>query len=263
MGCRANQSLVRVSLQLFLWLFCLSLVPSVAGFRNGLDLLECRVMKTRTFVVMAAAVASWTVACGKPPASPFDRLKDAPITVFRLQNYEPPPTATATGAPTQPGAMPTIPGIPPEIQTWIQQGAQGMGALIPPGLIPPGLIPGLPAPGGATPPAAAPPQDAPRFEGFRILGQPVQVMDPKIRDQIIEVLGYENSFEDKRSPCLYPELGISFNQGPNMPPADVLISFSCKQAQGRNFQWPFAVNGLTKETVQKFTTINQQLFTGG
>ncbi len=67
-----------------------------------------------------------------------------------------------------PGA---IPGLPPEIQQWIQQGAQALPQLIPPGLIPPGLIPGAPT----TPAAPAQPTE-PRFHGFRILSQ-TQVMD--------------------------------------------------------------------------------------
>ena len=58
------------------------------------------------------------VGCAGQPAAPFDTLKTSNVTAFRLQNYEPPATAGAT--PTAPGA---IPGVPPEIQQWIQQGA--------------------------------------------------------------------------------------------------------------------------------------------
>ncbi len=211
-------------------------------------------MQIRTIALVAAALASLSVGCKGSPASPFDRLKDSPITVYRLQNWEP-PQATAAATPAIPGAS-MIPGLPPEIQTWISQGAQGMGSLIPPGLLPPGLIPGTATP-GATP--AALPADAPRFEGFRIIQQS-QVMDQKIRDQIIDLVGYESSFETKSSNCLYPELGMSFAGG--TPPADVLVSFSCKQVQARNFQWPFPENGLKKDTVDKFQSMTQQLFGG-
>jgi hypothetical protein len=207
-------------------------------------------------MLLAAAAAMTMVACKGSPASPFDRLKDSPITVYRLQNFEPQPQAAAPAMGT-PGGTSLIPGLPPEIQNWVQQGASGLGALLPPGLIPPGLIPGVGTPGAM--PTAQP--DAPRFEGFRILGQ-AQVMDSKLREQIIDIFGYDSSFAAKKSPCLYPEVGISFTQVPQ-PPADVLVSFSCNQAQGRNFTWPHKDNGLTEDTSKKLVRITQSLFGGG
>jgi hypothetical protein len=215
-----------------------------------------RAMEKRTPVLVAAVLACVPIACKGAPASPFDRLQESQITVYRLQNWEPPATVTATAVPGQAAATSLIPGIPAEIQTWVSQGAQGMGSLIPPGLLPPGLIPGTTA--QPTPTATTPAADVQRFEGFRIIQQS-QVLDAKMREQLIDILGYDSSFDTKRSQCLYPELGISFAQG-TLPPADVLVSFSCNQVQARNFQWPFQVNGLTQDTVKKFSVVTQQLF---
>src|SRR5262245_15802254 len=101
-----------------------------------------------------AAILSLTgMACASAPAAPFDTLKTSNVTAFRLQNYEPPAPAPGA-APPAPGAA--IPGLPPEINAWIQQGASGLSQLIPPGLLPPGMVPGAPA-------AAPPAPDAPRF----------------------------------------------------------------------------------------------------
>lgn len=210
-------------------------------------------MNTRNLTLVVAAAASLHVACASGPAAPFDRLKDSPITVYRLQNYEPPPVAQT--APAAPG-VPMIPGLPPEIQTWINQGAQGMGSLIPPGLLPPGLIPGT---GPAAP--TAPVADAPRFEGFRILGQ-TQVMDQKLKDELANLLGTEKNYDSRMGQCLYPELGISFQQPPPMLPDNVLVSFSCNRVEAKNFQWPFADKGMKQDTVKKFSNITQQLFGG-
>src|SRR4051812_30926255 len=107
---------------------------------------------------LALAPLLLVAGCAGSPAAPFNNLKSAPLTAFRLQNYEPPPPPpnAAPVAPTAPGM---IPGLPPEIQKWVQAGA----SMLPPGLLPPGLLPGQ-APAAAPPPA----QDtSPRFHGFR------------------------------------------------------------------------------------------------
>lgn len=197
-----------------------------------------------------------SVGCASQPAAPFDTLKTSNLTAFRLQNYEPPPNVAAT--PTAPG---TLPGVPPEIQSWIQQGAQGLQALIPPGLLPPGLVPGAPA-------AAPPPPDAtvPRFHGFRILGQ-TQVIDPELKEQLGKILGDPDSFDNANARCapgvLYAELGFSFTQGPGAPSNDVLVSFSCSQAVSRSFGWPHPATGLTPETTKKLTEAVQKLWPQG
>src|SRR5690349_2920241 len=117
-------------------------------------------------VVGFLGLAAFSTGCAGSPVAPFDSFKSAPMTAYRLQNFEPPPQAAAP-APTAPG---TLPGIPPEIQKWIQAGA----SMLPPGLLPPGLIP------GAAVPAPAPQVDnTPRFHGFRVLGMPAPVTDDK------------------------------------------------------------------------------------
>jgi len=202
-----------------------------------------------------AATAALSVGCAGKPAAPFDTLKTSNLTAFRLQNYEPP--AAAPGVAATPGA---IPGLPPEIQQWVQQGAQGLSALLPPGLLPPGLIPGMPS-------AAAPlATNVPRFHGFRILGQ-TQVMDPDLKEKLGEILGDEDSFDNKNARCapgvLYAEMGLSFTQGPGAPTNDVLISFSCSQAVSRSFGWPHKATGMTPDTTKELTEAVQKLWPQG
>lgn len=210
-------------------------------------------MINRTLIAITAVSAFSLAACGGA-AAPFDRLEGSQVVVYRLQNYEPPAAATTT---PQAGALPQlIPGltIPPEIQTWVQQGAQGLG----------GLLPGLQIPGITTPAQTTtqPVQETPRFEGFRILGQS-QVLDSKMRTQLIDIFGKESNFDEKAGACLYPELGVSYPQTPPMLPYDILISFSCNRIEPKNFQWPHPGRGMKKDTVQKFSSITQQLFGGG
>nr|PZN25198.1 MAG: hypothetical protein DIU78_10730 [Pseudomonadota bacterium] len=198
------------------------------------------------------ALALAGMGCASQPAAPFDTLKTSNLTAFRLQNYEPPEAAAAT--PTAPGQ---IPGLPPEIQQWIQQGAQGLQALIPPGLLP------------GFPPAAAPAQPTstvPRFHGFRILGQ-TQVMDPELKEQLGEILGEPDSFDNAHARCapgvIYAEMGLTFTQGPGAPSNDVLISFSCSQVVSRSFSWPHPATGMTPDTVKALSEVVQKLWPQG
>jgi hypothetical protein len=201
----------------------------------------------RTFLI--ATVVLGASACASTPAAPFDTLKSANVTAFRLQNYEPPPaTAAAPGV---------IPGLPPQILQWAQQAAPALQQMIPPGLLPPGLIPGLPGAPGA--PTA---QDAPRFHGFRILEQ-VPVIDQGLKEQLGELLGDEDSFQTQHANCLYAEMGLSFSSNPAAPPNDVLVSFSCNQLQGHNFVWPHPSTGMTSETVKTLSEVVAKIFPVG
>lgn len=200
-------------------------------------------MKRISLLCLVAVGAS---ACASTPAAPFDTLKNANVVAYRLQNYEPPPAQ----ANAVPGA---IPGLPPQILQWAQQAAPALQQMIPPGLIPPGLIPGLSAVG------AAPVQDAPRFHGFRILEQ-APVVDGKLREQLGELFGDEDSFKSQHANCMYAEMGLSFSTNPGAPPNDVLISFSCEQMQGFNFVWPHPTNGLTPDTVKSLSEVVGRLF---
>lgn len=197
-------------------------------------------------ILLIATVALGASACASTPAAPFDTLKSANVTAFRLQNYEPPTQTAAT-----PGA---IPGLPPQILQWAQQAAPALQQMIPPGLIPPGLIPGLP---GAT--GTATTQDAPRFHGFRILEQ-VPVIDQGLKEQLGELLGEEDSFQTQHANCLYAEMGLSFSMNPAAPPNDVLISFSCNQVQGYNFIWPHPTTGMTSDSVKTLSEVVAKIF---
>jgi hypothetical protein len=212
----------------------------------------------QTSIVFVAVSATLSAACAGQPAAPFDTLKTANATAYRLQNFEPPATATPA-LPGTPGAA--VPGVPPEIMSWIQQGAQGLSQLIPPGLIPPGLIPGAPA---ATAPAPA--ATTPRFHNFRILAQ-TQVLDPDLKEELGDLLGDEDSFDNQYARCapgvIYPEMGLSFGGAPGGATNDLLISFSCSQIVSRSFGWPHPATGMTPDTVKSLTEVVQKLWPQG
>lgn len=208
-------------------------------------------MTLRPTLLVALALSSSAVACAGNPAAPFDQMKTAQVTAFRLQNYEPPPQIAQ---PQQPQTPQLIPGLPAEVAKW----AQAAAAMLPPGLLPPGLIP------GATPAAAPPPQQdmTPRFHGFRILGQ-APVTDASLRQEIGEILGLEKSFDQTYAPCSYAEFGFSVQNGFNQPPADVLVSFSCDKVIATNFQWPHKASGLTPDSANRLYKIIPKMFGGG
>lgn len=199
--------------------------------------------------MMLAALSS--LGCAGKPAPPFDTLKTANLTAFRLQNYEPQPTAP--GGAAQPGM---VPGLPPEIGQWVQQGAQGLQALIPPGLLPPGML--NPQQGQTAP---LPAQDTtPRFHGFRILSQ-TQVIDEDLKDDLAKILGNDGNFDNNHAACMYAEMGLAFNAGG--PSNDLLISFSCNQVNARTFAWPHPATGMKPKTVQKLAEVVQKLWPPG
>jgi len=210
-------------------------------------------MRNRTIVALVASSASLLVACGGA-AAPFDKLSDSAVTVYRLQNYEPPAAVTSTG---QQGALP---GLPPQIDQFIRQSAQVLPQLIPPGLLPPGLLPGTAA--QTTPQVAQAADTAPRFHGFRILGQ-TQVIDNNLKKQLAELLGNPDSFGPNHAPCMYAEMGLSFSSQPGATPNDVLISFSCNQLDSPTFPWPHPNKGMTPDSVQELSALVNKLWPPG
>jgi hypothetical protein len=197
--------------------------------------------------LMSLAQVALAAAAGTGCASlsaPFSEMKGSQMTVYRLQNFEPPPQAQAQ-APAQGGLQ-----LPPQIQQWIAAGA----SLLPRGLLPPGLVP------GATPPAP-PPADAPRFHLFRILEwQPVN--DPSVKSDVVDTFGHASNFTNPQFSCMYAELGFSIAQPSNPVPADILVSLSCQQVQAFNFAWPYPQTGITPDTEKKIAQIAQKVFAG-
>src|SRR5450432_1313833 len=197
---------------------------------------------TRALLLTASAAAALAASTGCSSLSPpFNGMKDAQMTVYRLQNFEPPAATTAAAAP---GGL----QIPPQIQQWITAGA----SLLPPGLLPPGLIPG-------TAPAAPAAPDAQRVHGFRILEwQPIN--DASAKGDVIDLFGHGSNFQNTPPGCMYAEFGFAMAQ-PNAPtPADVLVSLSCEQVQAFNFQWPYPNTGVTPGASQKVGKIIQEVF---
>jgi hypothetical protein len=175
--------------------------------------------------------------------APFNEMDQAQITVLRLS--PPPPAAPAAG---QPGAL--IPGIPPELQQMGQQILQGAQQVLPPGLIPPGLLPGQPAPQQPPPPM---------WKGYAITAQQ-PLTDDKLKNELLDIFGSEDSFSSQRGNCFMPGLGVSMARS-NAPPVDLLISLSCNQTQGDGFTWPYPGKaGFTTETHERLSKVYQALF---
>lgn len=204
----------------------------------------------RLFAIAGLFLALSATSCSSGLAQPFGNMKNQPITIYRLQNFEPP--AAQQGAA---GA-----GIPPQIQQWLSAGA----ALLPPGLVPPGLIPGVGAPAAT--------QNEQRFYNFRVLGF-AQVTDAKQREEILELFGKEKNFQAPRQQCMYAEFGFQIGQppAPGQPvgtpstsaPADILVSLSCDQVQMFNYNWPHGgKTGLGPDTSKKIIAIAQKAFGG-
>ena len=193
--------------------------------------------------------------CAGSLSQPFAGMTSQPVTIYRLQNYEPPAAAAAA-----PGALPA--GIPPQIQQWLSAGAQ----LLPPGLLPPGLLPG-----GTPLPAATP--DVPRFHNFRSLGS-MAVTDKTQHDDVLDLFGHESNFVLPRQSCMFAEFGFQIGYGAAPAPgaaapqgggvpADILVSLSCDQVQMINYSWPYGTkNGLSADSSKRIVAMVQKAFGG-
>jgi len=210
--------------------------------------------KTLAFCLGAAALVS--VGCAGKPAAPFDTLKTANLTAYRLQNNDPTPVvAAAPGA--APGALPVIPGIDPNA---LAAGVAALQKLIPPGLQIPGLA--LPAVPGVTPVA----DTTPRFQTFRILAQQ-QVLDADLKESLGKILGDASNFDATTGRCapnvVYPEIGLSFATAPGAQSNDLLISFGCNVVVSRTFSWPHPATGMKPGTVSDLSEIMTKIFPQG
>ena len=199
---------------------------------------------TRALLATAAVLAALATGTGCASVSPpFNGMKDSQMTVYRLQNFEPPAVAAPTAGTA--GLQ-----LPPQIQQWITAGA----SLLPPGLLPPGLVPGT---GPVTPPAP----DAQRFHGFRILEwQPVN--DASVKGDIVDLFGHGSNFQNTPPNCMFAEFGFAIAQANAPTPADVLVSLSCEQVQAFNFTWPYPQTGVTPDSAKKVASIAQRVFQG-
>jgi hypothetical protein len=206
---------------------------------------------TEAFLATSLLGLTLGVGCASHPAAPFDTLKNSGATMLRLQNYEP-PAEQQQGAAAVPG-LPNL--IPPQIQQWAQQAAPALQQLLPPGLLPPGLLPTLPLP------MQQQTQQEFRFHERRVLGT-AQVAEADLREQLAELLGDEDNFQLEHQPCNYAELGLGWATQANMPPYELLISFSCNNIQAaQGFAWPHATGiGMKPKLVEGLTKIVQQLF---
>lgn len=209
---------------------------------------------TTKHTLPAIAIALVAAAgCASKPAAPFDTMPQGTLMAFRLQNFEAPATTTAT----TPGVA-GLPGMPPEIMQWAQQGAAGLQQFLPPGLLPPGLL------GGAATTTPAATTTVARFPmttpNFRILGQ-TTVMDQDLKEDLAKLFGKEGNYDNVGSACMYAELGFTWqNMGQEQ---DLLVSFSCNQVQGRGMAWPFPATGMSPGMVKELTALAQKVFPPG
>jgi hypothetical protein len=200
----------------------------------------------RTLLGLTLLVAPLAAGCASRTA-PFDQMDQAQITVMRLQAPPPPQATLPTGGPQ------LIPGVtlPADLTALGQQAAAAAQAAGIP--IPPGLLPGAPA---VTTPAQ--PQ-YPLFNGLSILASmPLTNEDQK--DELLDLFGDEDSFQPGNPSCnTAPGMGVSFVR-PGQPNVDLLVSFSCSNAKGVGFAWPYKVDGLTSESMQTLNKIYSALF---
>jgi hypothetical protein len=175
--------------------------------------------------------------------APFDQMDRAQVTVLRLSQAQAPAPTPQVG--TLPG-IPGLPAIPPEVQALGQQVLQGVQNALP------GLIP------GSLPGVQPPPPQLPKFKGYSIVSQ-MPLQDFGIRDEILDIFGRENSFNNQAQNCFSPGMAFVL-QRPNAPEVDLLVSLSCNQAQIDGARWPHPVNGLTPETRDHLSRIYEKLF---
>jgi hypothetical protein len=177
--------------------------------------------------------------------APFDQMDRAQVTVLRLQAPQ-----QAQQPQTQPGMLPGLPGIPPELQQLGNAAIQGVGQLVP-GLTNalPGLVPGM---------GAQPQQQLPQFKGYSIVAQ-MPLTDERLKDELLDIFGHESSFNNQVQPCFSPGMGVVFSR-PNAPEVDLLVSLSCNQAKIDGARWPYPINGFTPETRASLGRIYEKLW---
>jgi len=209
-------------------------------------------MKTVQAFFALALVAPLAAGCAGRTA-PFDEMDQAQVTILRLQGQEVAPPAPMPAAPGAGLPIIPIPGLTPEQQSQVQQGIDQFVKMLPPGTIPPGLLPGQPQQ-----PQQPIQSQLPRYKGFVILAQ-TPLTDETVKDELLDLFGSEDSFNEQRGQCFFPGMGIVM-QSPSRAPVELLVSFQCNQAMGDGFQWPYASNGLTVETSQRLRRVYEQFW---
>jgi hypothetical protein len=199
-------------------------------------------------LVLSTIALAATTGCGSL-SPPFDKMKNSQMTVYRLNPVPPPPPAAAAPAANPMGGLGQL--IPPQVQQFLQQGAQalGLGALLPP----------TGPTAGPTAPDVARFPPAPIMPNFPII-EYRSVTDASVQSDILDAFGHDGNFQASAPTCMYPEFGFAIGQPDNPTPADILVSLSCEQVQGFNFNWPYPKTGITPDTAKKFAAIVQKVF---
>ena len=206
-------------------------------------------MSSSSFLLGIVVALPLATGCASR-AAPFDELDQAQLTVLKL--------TAPSAAPVMPGqpaagaggilSMIPIPGLTPEQQAQLQQGAeqfqQQMQQLIP------GLPPLIPT---TQPGVQQPTQQQQLFNGFAVQGQ-TPVMDEQMKEDILDLFGDEDSFNANRGQCFTPGMAFVFSD-PQKGNVEIMVSLSCNQAMGNGFMWPHPANGFTPETSMKLRRI--------
>jgi hypothetical protein len=196
------------------------------------------------------AMPSLLLGCASR-AVPFDSLDKAQVTIYKIQPPQPQAALPGVGAANPLGAILQSLGLPPEqqqhaqdmIKQWQQMG-----------------IPGLPPLPGMTPPPPAQQQPV-LFRGQWQITDQRPVMDEKQREQLLDLLGSADSFNNRPAQCWTPGMAISFVDPSKPEPVDVVVSLSCNAANGFGFVWPHTNSyGLQPATNQQLAQIYQSLF---
>jgi hypothetical protein len=205
-------------------------------------------MRSSEYVlVLVGLLGAATTGCASSPVAPFNTMAKGSVTAFRLQNYEPPTATAATTTAT--GQTQLVPGLAPEVNQLIQQGASALQQLAP------GLLPQLQTQQAT---ATAVQDTTPRFYGYRILSQ-TQIMDSELREKLAGIFGVADNFEAPKSNCLNPDYGFAFgSQG--SPTYDYVVSTSCHQVQSKNFAWPHPQTGMTIGAEKSLVELVRQIW---
>lgn len=199
----------------------------------------------------AAALALVPIAVGcASRAVPFDSLDKAQITIYRIQPPQPQAAIPGVGAANPLGPLLQQLGIPPEMQQQWNDTLKQWQTMGIPGLPPlPGMTPAQPAPQPVL------------FRGQWQIVDQRPVLEEKQREQLLDLFGSANSFNNRPAQCWTPSMAFSFYDPSKPEPVDVVVSLSCNAANGFGFVWPHANSyGLQPQSNQALSQIYQSMW---
>jgi hypothetical protein len=98
------------------------------------------------------------------------------------------------------------------------------------------------------------------YKGQWVITAQQPVADEKLKEELLDIFGDEDSFQLERGQCFFPGMAAIFQTPQRLEPVEVAVSLSCNQAAGYGFPWPHSASGFTPETHSKLTNIYQRLW---